>query len=670
MTDLYKRLKYSVINEFNMKRILTIIIGCFLFLGVSGENFSIQSPDSEIVVKIAITKVITYEISFQGKAILAPSEIFMQLDNHESFGISPKLKKSKQKSVNEKLYPIVPRKNKEVTDHYNEIKFDFKNDYSLYFRVYNEGVAYRWASNIKDSITIISEQAMFNFYGDHQIWFPEEESMMSHQERLYKYIYLSEITPDKFCSTATLVDLGDGKKVFISEADLLNYPGMFLKGMKQYPYALQSKFAKYPLEVKAENDRNFPVTKTEPYIARTSGMRAFPWRVLVITENDKELVESDLIWKLSTPNQIDDPSWIKPGKVAWDWWNDNNIYGVDFKSGINTETYKYYIDLAHDYGLEYIILDEGWYHLGDVLNVVDEIDIPELVAYGKERNVEIILWVVWKTFYDKLDDALNKFQEWGIKGIKVDFMQRDDQWMVNYYTEVAHKAAEHQLLVDFHGAYKPTGLHRTYPNVLTFEGLKGLENCKWGESITPEHDLTLPFIRMVAGPMDYTPGAMLNASKESFRAVWSQPMSQGTRCHQLAMYVVYESPLQMVSDNPSNLRKETECMEFLSQVPSTWDETIVLEAKVSDYIIVARKNGDEWYIGAMTDWDSREFEIDLDFLDPGNYTLEIWKDGSNADKYASDYKKEKTTVNADSKIRIKMAKGGGWVAIIKQNTGL
>jgi alpha-glucosidase len=371
-----------------------------------------------------------------------------------------------------------------------------------------------------------------------------------------------------------------------------------------------------------------------------------------------------MVYKLASPGRIEDVSWIKPGKVAWDWWNDNNIYGVDFKSGINTETYKYYIDFASKYGLEYIILDEGWYYLENVLKIKEQIDVKELIRYGKEKNVGIILWVTWKALDDKLIEALDAFSQWGAVGIKVDFMQRDDQWMVEYYYRVAREAAKRHLLVDFHGAYKPTGWLRTYPNVLSSEGVKGLENCKWSADIDPEHDVTLPFIRMVAGPMDYTPGAMINANKKNFNFVFSEPMSQGTRCHQLGMYVVFESPLQMLADNPSNYYREPECMKFLSAVPSVWDETRILSAKVSDYVLTARRNGDVWYLGGMTDWDPRILRAKLDFLDAGEYTIEIWKDGVNSERHASDYKYETLPVDKTSEIEVKMAPGGGWAAII------
>ncbi|MFV0267040.1 MAG: glycoside hydrolase family 97 catalytic domain-containing protein, partial [Draconibacterium sp.] len=443
-------------------------------------------------------------------------------------------------------------------------------------------------------------------------------------------------------------------------------PGMWLRGCDENKNALKGKFAGVVLEEKKENDRDVRPVKYADYIAQCSGPRVFPWRVMLITENDAALVESTLIYQLAPEQKIENTDWIKPGKVAWDWWNANNIYGVDFESGVNNETYRYFIDFASENGLEYIILDEGWYHLGDVLDVVDEIDIQELVDYGKTKNVEIILWVVWKTLDEKLVEALDQFQEWGVKGIKIDFMQRDDQWMVNFYEKIAMECAKRQLLVDYHGAYKPSGLDRAYPNVVSYEGVKGLENAKWSNLPDPEHDVTLPFIRMVAGPMDFTPGAMINKTKKNFSQVFTEPMSQGTRCHQLGMYVVYESPLQMLADNPSNYYREPGCMEFLSVVPSVWDDTKVLDARVNDYIAVARRSGDSWYVGAMTDWDPRTLELKLDFLGEGTYTMKVWKDGVNATKHAADFAQETVEVTSGSTVKVNMAPGGGWVAIIEK----
>lgn len=647
-----------------MRNLLIFLLFLFIVKISSGDEYSIKSLNGKIEVNVAVSGAISYSVTFKGKEIISPSIISLTWENDKKAGKKPQIKNVSSLQVSNSYTPVIPTKYSSITDEFNELKIDFKGKYSLVFRTYNDGLAYRWITQLKDSITIANEEATFNFSGNHHIWFPEEESMFSHQERTYKYLELSEISPTRFCSTGTLVETDDGNKVLISESDLLDYPGMFLTGTKENPYGLKGKFAGYPLGTEQLNDRSVSVTRHASYLAKTKGKREFPWRVMVITDDDKKLVESNMIWKLASPSKIKDPSWIKPGKVAWDWWNDLNVYDVDFKSGVNTETYKYYIDFAAEYNIEYIILDEGWYHLEDVLKIKDEVNLPELLAYAKTKNVGIILWVTWKALYDQLDNALAQFIQWGVKGIKVDFMQRDDQWMVNYYTLVAQKAAQHKLLVDFHGAYKPTGLQRTYPNVLTFEGVAGLEQSKWGEKANPEHDLILPFIRMVAGPMDYTPGAMVNASKKSFKPIWSQPMSQGTRCHQLAMYVVYESPLQMLCDNPSNYKLEKETMDFLSAVPVVWDDSKVLEARVSDYIVIARKKDNKWFVGAMTDWEERDMNISFDFLDNGTYTLQLWQDGLNADRHASDYQMTEITITNQTSLPIHLAPGGGWVGII------
>ena len=589
--------------------------------------------------------------------------LILEINDGTIWGKDVRVKKAKLISVSEEIVPVIKRKYATIQNEYNQLTLSFKEN-ELHFRAFDEGAAYRWVSVKKGKYNVINEQATFAFPSDHKTWFPEEESMFSHQERLYEAVNLSEITADRFCSTSMLVDCGNDIKVFISESDLMDYAGMFLKGSNENQNALVGKFPGVVLEEKQLTDRDVKPIKYADYIAECNGPRSFPWRVMIITEKDEDLVKSELIYKLAPENVLQETDWIKPGKVAWDWWNANNIYGVDFEAGVNNNTYKYYIDFASKYGLEYIILDEGWYVLDNIMQLEKDIDVQELVDYGKEKNVEIILWVVWKALDDKLTEALDQFEKWGIKGIKIDFMQRDDQWMVNFYEKIASECAKRKLLVDYHGAYKPSGLNRKYPNVISYEGLKGMENCKWSAQPDPELNVTLPFIRMVAGAMDYTPGAMINATKENFSIVFTEPMSPGTRCHQLGMYVVFESPLQMLSDNPSNYYREPECMEFLEAVPSVWDDTKVLKGKVADYIAIARRSGDSWYVGAMTDWDARTLELDLNFLPEGNYKMKIWKDGINADKHAADFAMEEMVVTSTSTVKAKMASGGGWVAII------
>jgi alpha-glucosidase len=408
-------------------------------------------------------------------------------------------------------------------------------------------------------------------------------------------------------------------------------------------------------------------TKRAGYIAKVAGTHQFPWRVAVISASDKELLNSDMVYKLSTPSKIIDTSWIKPGKVAWDWWNNWNITGVDFKAGVNTETYKYYIDFASKNKIEYIVLDEGWSEL-DPLKIKPDIQLQELIDYGKKKNVDLILWACWRGIYPVVDQAFAKYAAMGIKGFKIDFIDRDDQKMVNTCYDVAEKAAQHHLVLNYHGMFKPSGMNITYPNVLNFEGVRGLENCKWHDYDAPQYDVTMPFIRMLAGPIDYTPGAMRNASKSCFRAVNDNPMSKGTRCHQLAMYVAFEAPLQMMADNPTAYIKEQECTDFIASVPTVFDETTSLDGSVSNYLSIARRSGNTWFIGALSNWNSREISIDLSFLPEGNYKAEIFSDGINAGRNGTDYKKEILKISNKTKLTYKLAEGGGLAIRIIRST--
>jgi len=623
--------------------------------------FDLFSPDEKILVHVKIANNIEFEVLYDSVVIVEYSEISLTVDE-KVIGQNPRVSKKVTNSKDKMVYPIVAEKNAQIKDACNEMKLYLKGKYLINFRAYSSGIAWRFESSVKNDVVVNDEMVYLNFPTNSHIWFPEETSFYSHNERLYLYENIEEIVSDRFCSLPALVESKNGIKVLISESNLKNFPGMWLEGTGDN--ALNAVFPKYALDEDQTSDRDVKVVKQADYLAETPGDRVYPWRMLAVAENDADLITNQLTFLLAEPNRIEDPSWIKPGKVAWDWWNDWNIYGVDFEAGVNTETYKYYIDFASEYGIEYIIMDEGWYVLGDLLDVVSEIDMEEILSYAEEKDVGVILWVIWKTLEDQWEEAFNQFEEWGVKGLKVDFMQRDDQWMVNYYWRVAEEAAKRKMLVDLHGAYKPSGLRRTYPNVLTREGVVGLENVKWSKKSTPEHNVTLPFIRMVAGPMDYTPGAMINANEKNFAIQWSEPMSMGTRCHQLAMYVIYESPLQMLCDNPSNYYQEQECMEFLSAVPTVWDTTIVLSAKIGEHITLARRNGDEWYIGSMTNWDKRDFEIDFSFLDEGEYQVVYYRDGINADRHASDYKMETKVITSSDEFKIYLASGGGWVARI------
>jgi alpha-glucosidase len=476
---------------------------------------------------------------------------------------------------------------------------------------------------------------------------------------------LNEIAPQFFASLPAVVDASEGEKVVIAESDVEDYPGLWLRGAAPN-FALSATFPPYPLKEVQTSDRDYKPIENADYIAVTSGTRTYPWRVIGIADHDGDLLTNEIVYLLERPSQFQDTSWIKPGKVAWDWWNDWNIDGVNFHAGINTKTYEYYVDFASKYGVPYIILDDGWYKLGNLLEVTPDLNMEELAAYAKQKNVGLILWASWKTLDDQMIPALDQFEKWGIKGIKVDFMQRSDQIMMNYFTRVCREAAKRHMLVDFHGDQKPATMMRTWPNLINTEGVRGMEWSKWSWESEPKHNVTLPFTRMFLGPMDYTPGAMRNATKSTFAPIASQPMAMGTRCHQLAMYVVYDAPLQMLSDSPSNYLREPETMEFLSAVPTTWDDTRVLDARIAEYVLVARKNGRDWYVGAMTDWDPHDLQVDFSFLPEGNFTLDAYQDGINADRNASDYKKTSTQVNRTTKLKIHLAPGGGWAARIHQ----
>ncbi|MGK9476212.1 glycoside hydrolase family 97 protein [Melioribacter sp. OK-6-Me] len=647
-----------------MKRIISLIVLFFLPLFLNAGQYDVESPSKKLIVTINTDNHLTYSVSYDKVTIIKPSAISLILDRG-ILGIDPSIKNKSIDYVNREQRPVLRQKYAVIKDEYNELRLDFENNFSLYVRVYDEGFGYRISTRFDDSITVKDEIFEANFANDFNIFFPQEDSFMSHSERLYKYLPISKIDEKSFCSLPALVDLNNSLKVAITEADLCDYAGLYLRGTNST--VLKGLFPFYPAETEIKSDRDVYVTKRKDYIVRTNGTRNFPWRVFVISDNDGMLIENTMVYKLAQPHDPDiDFTWIKPGKVAWDWWNANNVYKVDFRAGINTATYKYYIDFASQHGIEYVILDEGWYKLGNLLEESPGINIREIVEYAREKNVGIILWVIWKTLDDQFEEAMNLFEELGIKGIKVDFMQRDDAWMVNYYYKVAKEAARRKFLVDFHGAYKPTGLYRTYPNVITSEGILGLEHNKWSNNVTPEHNVTIPFIRMLAGPMDYTPGAMNNAVKENFRDIFTQPMSQGTRCHQLAMYVIFESPLQMLADSPTNYLREKESLEFLSIVPTVWDKTKVLDAKVGDYVAIARKSGNKWFVGAMTDWSARTLKLDFSFLeDNREYKITIYQDGINADRNGNDYKVVKSTVRKGDKIEINMATGGGWVAIIE-----
>ncbi|HEY8927725.1 MAG TPA: glycoside hydrolase family 97 protein [Mucilaginibacter sp.] len=642
--------------------LLSFMLMCAVALAQKGKSYQVKSPDGNISIGVNVGAMVDWSVKHGDTEVILPSEISMTLDNGEVLGKNPTVSKTLAASSNTVIQTPVYKK-ASVRDNYNQLIIKFKGDYDLIFRAYNDGAAYRFVTHKKDELTIINEGVNFNFKDDDKAFLPFVEDYRNKDkfntsfESHYDNISLSAIKKDTLAFLPVLVDLGSPKKAVILEADLQDYPGMYLT-----PGAgnnLHGVFAPYPTQEAVKNI-NYVVNGRANYIAKTKGSRSFPWRVVVVSTEDKQLADNDMMQKLAEPSHIADYSWIKPGKVAWDWWNDWNITHVDFKAGINVPTYKYYIDFAAANKLEYIIVDEGWSDDHDLNKM--KLDVQQVIDYGKQKNVGVILWSTWYALTRDTEGLLAKFAKMGVAGFKVDFIDRDDQKMVASLYDIAEKAAAHHLLIDYHGMYKPSGMQRTWPNIINAEGVKGMENMKWGTDNQPGYDVSIPFIRMMSGSMDYTPGAMRNASKAAFRPVNSNPMSQGTRCHQLAMYTIFEAPLQMLSDNPTAYQREPESTSFIAAVPTVFDETAALDGKVGDFVSIARRKGTTWYAGAMTNWSKRDITVDLSFLGEGQYKAVIFEDGVNADRDGTDYVTKTINVTSKDKLNVKMASGGGWAA--------
>ena len=642
----------------------------FILAAQKAKVYDIKSPDGSIIVKVEAGAKLQWSVQHKGLQLVYPSTISIILHTGEILGDNAKVLSAKPSTVNTQFAAINFRR-AVIKDIYNQLTLNCKGDFGVIFRVYDDAVAYRFFTKRKGEIIIKNEEANFNFIADQKVFIPiqwdyrDGKNFNSSFEALYREIKLSQFPKDSLTFLPVLVDVEQNKKVEVLEADLENYPGMYLD-LNDTGKGFRGVYAPYPLETYVKGINIIPNRRAD-YIARTDGTRSFPWRIAVISEQDKDLLNCDIVQKLASPNRLADISWIKVGQVSWDWWNDMNISHVDFKAGVNTASYKYFIDFASKYKVPYIILDGGWNARGDLTKARPEINLEELVEYGNQKGVGLIVWASWHDVLQQKEKAFPFYAKTGIKGMKIDFIDRDDQVAVASTYDIAKLAAENHLLVDYHGVFKPTGLQRTYPNVVGYEGVKGMENVKWANENVPRYDVTLPFIRNLAGPMDYTPGAMRNSNQANFRAINSNPMSKGTRVHQLAMYVVFEVPLQMLSDNPTIYMREQECTDFITKVPTTFDETVPLDSKVAEYVAVARKKGNTWYIGAMTNWTPRELTIDFSFLDNGNYKAEIFSDGINADRDATDYKKEIINVTKGDKLTVKLMNGGGWAARLEKD---
>ncbi len=705
----------------NMNYIKSTLFFLFFTLIISNrliaQNLSLKSPNNEIEVTFKSSNNFSFNVKLKNNIVIQNVDLGITISDGRVIDEKTKIEEAYIKSKNETITVPIPNKDRKLISNYNELNLKLSKGLEVVFRAYNDGIAYRINDNKNTRKTIEYEKMNLSLPNDSSTFFPWEESMYSHNERLYNRTNISDLSNGDFCSLPVLFETKNAKVLF-TEASLYNYPGMFLE--KNENNIFSSKFPNFVLKAvpagsqkssddtlhygEEGSDRTQDIVEEAKYISEINGKKSLPWRVFIISDDDRTFVESNLVTLLSEKSKIKDPSWIKPGKVAWDWWNANNIYGVDFEAGINQDTYKYYIDFASENNIEYILLDEGWTKsTTEIYEANPNIDIIELIKYSKSKNVGVLLWVLWKPLNEDTEGLIKLYSGWGASGVKVDFMQRNDQYMVKSYEEIAEIAAKYKFLVDYHGAFKPSGIERLWPNLLTYEGVMGNEQNKWKVDnfpyskdpypINPEHNLTIPFIRMAAGAMDFTPGAMNNSNRfdykwspadtsppgfdsngnplkteDNMHAINTRPMVLGSRAHQVAMYTVFESPLQMMCDSPTVYKKEQETVDFITQIPTIWDETIVLEGSVSDYIVVARRNKDNWYLGAMTDWTPRNFKIDLSFLEKGvDYNVEVFKDGVNTHRNALDYIYEKHNLNSSSQINISMSSGGGYSAIFKKS---
>ena len=655
----------------NNKKLCLAILSLLLLIGNASfaakkKKYVLSSPDGTLKVEISAGNELAYQVMHGNDTILSHSNIGLVLENGTIVGKTPRITGERRRKIKDNIESPFYRF-KEFVATGNELDLKLKGGFGIIFRAYNEGVAYRFYTTQSSDIIIKEEQAEFNFKEDYTAYLPyttnDKKPMVMAYQNVYDITPLSKAQP-KLAFLPVTVDCGSVKLTLL-ESDLEAYPGMFVQS-QQGKYGLKGVFAPYPAKTDFYPWRKQEyVTETTDFISRSRGSRSYPWRVLAITEKDTDMPVNNLVYALASPNRIGDTSWIKTGKVAWDWWNDWNLKGVPFKAGINMDTYKYYIDFASQNGLEFIVLDEGWYDpkSGDMLTVIPELDLTELIAYGKSKGVEIVLWTVFNVLDSQLEAACKKYADMGIKGFKVDFLDRDDQTAVEMVYRIAEMTARYKLTLDLHGIYKPTGINRTYPHIINFESVFGMEEVKWTDikNNMPLYDVTFPYIRMMAGPVDYTPGAMRNATKADWRAMYYTPASMGTRCHQLAAYIVHDSPFTMLCDAPTNYLNEQECVDFIASLPVEVDSTFIASGELGKYIVTVRKKDVNWYIGGMTNWDERDVQLDFSFLPEGvSYTAVLFKDGVNANKQAEDYRKETIRIDKDSRLTLHLASGGGF----------
>ncbi|MDE6777949.1 MAG: glycoside hydrolase family 97 protein [Alistipes sp.] len=636
------------------------------------REFNLSSPDGRLALCVTTGETTLYSLSVDGECVLAPSRIAMRLADGRVLGDRTRVSKASTRRAAEHIVAPLYRQ-REFTAEYNGLDLRMSGGYGIEFRAYDDGVAYRFYSSSADSLTVAEECVEFNMAGDYPVIIPYADRRPDIYESSFESQYTFEPASavrthtDRLAFMPAAVDLGSRGWLLLTEADVEDYPGLFVAA-GSLPYSLRGVHPPVPAETRITGSGSKRPVAYGDFIARTGGRRTFPWRVAAYAADDRQLPVNNMVFQLAAPSRIADTGWIRGGRSTWDWWNGARVFGVDFRAGINTRTYMYHIDFAARFGIEYVLIDDGWYRRGEttLFEPVEDIDIEALCRYGEQKGVRIILWAVGNALLSEAESVCGRYAAMGVAGFKVDFFDAQDQLLVRDIYALAEATARHRLLIDFHGMYKPTGLSRTWPNVVNYEGVFGLEQMKWTDrdrADMPLNDVTIPFVRMAAGPMDYTQGAMINASKADFRAVDKRPMSQGTRAHQVAMYVVYDSPLVMLCDSPSHYLREQETTRFICDIPSVFDRTQVLDGRVGEYIVTARERDGAWYVGGMTSWQPRTVGVDCSFLGEGEWEVRLFRDGVNSDLSAEDYRIETLRAGCGSRIDVGMAPGGGFAAI-------
>lgn len=659
----------------NTRMIFGVLLAAGCAATLCAETVALTSPDGKNEIRLIAEDSLQYAVLRNGQMRITPTAISLTIEGKGVLGAKPKITGKAERKVTGTLKTPVYKKS-EIKENGNEVAVSFDGGYQVILRADDDGVAYRFATAFGGTVKVTDEQAALTFPSPDLTAYvgynwgnksdPKQDKLQNSWESIYEKAKVSEIAADKsrLIYLPLLLEYADGVCLCVTESDLLDYPGWNLWRDSKDSARLSPWIAPYPVsKTVVDTQRQRLIKDREPWLAETAGTRSFPWRVFILADQPIKLVESDLVYKLATPNKLTgDFGWVKPGKVAWDWWNDWNISGVNFRAGCNTETYKYYIDFAQKNGIEYVIFDEGWSVSLKIMEIHPDVDVPGLIQYAKARGVGIILWCSWPQLVGRQHEVFKRYADMGAKGFKIDFMDRDDQFVVKFLEETAAIANEYKLLVDYHGMFKPTGMQRTCPNIINFEGVHGLEQLKWENGADfMSHDCKVVFTRMVAGPLDYTPGSMLNQTKKGFKANYSLPTSQGTRVHQMALMSLFEAPLQMLCDTPTQYMRNQACTDFMVKIPTVWDETLGLAGSVDAYAAIARRKGDVWYVSAIGNWEPRELTLDLGFL-KGSYKAVVFADGINADRDATDYTRTEQAIEGGKPLSIKLASGGGWTA--------